>query len=94
MHTQSFLQLSKINEIYENILEKFLYMVQTEFVYNFHNCIKLCVYNAPRRVLSRVGDRPTAEILHAQFHLFEFCFGFQGKTLDQNMPPLEGVNIK
>ena len=27
-------------------------------------------------VLSRVGDRPTATILHAQFHFFDFCFCF------------------
>ena len=27
-------------------------------------------------VLSRVGDRPTATILHAQYHLFDFCLGF------------------
>ena len=26
-------------------------------------------------VLSRVGDRRTATVLHAQFHLFDFCLG-------------------
>ena len=41
-------------------------------------------------VFSRVGDRPTATILHAQFHLFDFCLGFYGKVFDQNMPLLEG----
>ena len=27
-------------------------------------------------VLSRVGDRPTATILQAQFHFFDFCLVF------------------
>ena len=27
-------------------------------------------------ILSRVGDRPTAAILHAQFHCCVFCLGF------------------
>ena len=45
-------------------------------------------------ILSRVGDRPTATILQAQFHFVDFCMVFQGKIFDQNMPLLEGVNIK
>ena len=27
-------------------------------------------------ILSRVGDRPTAKILQAQFHFFDFCLVF------------------
>ena len=45
-------------------------------------------------ILSRVGDRPTATILQVQFHFFDFCLIFQSKIFDQNMPLLEGVNIK
>ena len=45
------------------------------------------------RILSRVGDRPTATILQVQFHLFDFCLVFYGKICDQNMPLLEGPII-
>ena len=45
-------------------------------------------------VLSRVGVRPTATILHAQFHLFDVCLGFQSKIFHQTIPLLEGVSIK
>ena len=48
----------------------------------------------PWGVLSRVGDRPTAAILQVHFHFFDFCLGFQGKIFNQNMPLLEGINIK
>ena len=41
-------------------------------------------------VLSRVGDRPTATILHAQLIFFDFCFFFISNIFDQNMPLLEG----
>ena len=44
-------------------------------------------------ILSRVGDRPTTTILHAQFHFLDFCFGFYNKIFDQNMPLREGINI-
>ena len=40
-----------------------------------------------------MGDRPAATILHAQFHSFDFCLGFENKILDQNIPPLEGPFI-
>ena len=30
----------------------------------------------PLLLLSRVGDRPTATILHAQFYFVNFCLGF------------------
>ena len=30
-------------------------------------------------ILSRVGDRPTATILQAQFHFFDFCLVFKAK---------------
>ena len=45
-------------------------------------------------LLSRVGDRPTATILHAQLNFFDFCSGFYSEILDQNMSLLEGVNVK
>ena len=32
-------------------------------------------------LLSRVGDRPTATILHAQFHFFDFCLGFKKQNI-------------
>ena len=33
-------------------------------------------------ILSRVGDRPTATILHAQFHsFFDFCFGSSKQSI-------------
>ena len=39
-----------------------------------------------RDVLSRVGDRPIATTLHAQFHFFDFCARF----LWQNIRPTYG----
>ena len=44
-------------------------------------------------LLSRVGDRPTATILQAQFHFLIFAWFFKGKIFDQNMPLLEGPII-
>ena len=45
------------------------------------------VERLPRKaILSRVGDRPTATILHAQFHLFDFCMVFEGKTFTKICP--------
>ena len=48
---------------------------------------------ASKKILSRVGDRPTATILQVQFHFFDFCLVFYGKIFDQNMPLLEGPII-
>ena len=56
---------------------------------NYHFYIKAIIIY----ILSRVGDRPTATILQAQFHFVYFCLVFYGKIFDQNMPLLEGPNI-
>ena len=55
--------------------------------------IKPPVEGEMKEILSRVGDRPTATILQVQFHFFDFCFVFEGKIFDQNMPLLEGPII-
>ena len=44
-------------------------------------------------LLSRVGDRPTATILQAQFHFCDFCLVFYCKIFEQNMALLEGPVI-
>ena len=80
---------------------------QCFYLYVFRLCLLRCLgrfafsFHVPQRVLalegllmSRVGDRPTATILHAQFNFFDFCLGFQRKIFDQKMPLLEGVNMK
>ena len=48
------------------------------------------MYNMNKHVLSRVGDRPTATILHAQFH-FLFSFGLLKQDIrPKYAPPRRG----
>ena len=48
---------------------------------------------SPQRILSRVGDRPTATILHAQMHFFDFAEAFKANIRPKYAPPRR-VNIK
>ena len=44
------------------------------------------------RILSRVGDRPIATILHAQFHFFDFSSGFSSQNVQPKYAPPRKTN--
>ena len=82
----------------------FVRFSQCFYLYVFRLCLLRCLgrfafcFHVPQRVLalegllmSRVGDRPTATILHAQFHCFDFCFWFFKQNIQPKYaPPRKG----
>ena len=49
-------------------------------------------YESYAKILSRVGERPSATILHAQFHFWIFAWVFKA-NIQPKYALLEGVNI-